>query len=535
MPRLWLLMVVIVSLPGFSQVRAADSLPSRIDALIEARARGKPMSPPADDAEFLRRVYLDLAGTIPDIETAKKFLADRTADRRSRLIDDLLGRPSYAERMATVFHVHLMERLGDHPDWIKYLREAFAANRPWDEMARDMLQGRPPERWGGAAFFLSKRLENYGQNPVDYPGLVRDIGRMFLGRDLRCAQCHDHLFVKEYKQADFQGLFQFVQNAYLADGAKLLVGEKPLEQKVSFISVFGKTRQETGPRVPGRKELSLPKLNKTELYVQPPEPRKKVPGVLRFSPLAELSREVPQSPDFARNIVNRVWWLMLGRGLVHPLDLHHAENPPSHPELLDLLAREFIAHKYDLRWLIGEIARTQAYQRSSELPEGVSKLQPELFLTAIEKRMSAEQLLASMLEATGMREEVTTASKSGGKTTPLEQARQRFVKAFAGQSREPEEEFVPSLKGALYLLNDPSFLGWFEPRPGNLIGRLDKMTNEEAIVTELYLAILTRQPTSEERTEMQAVLRGKSGKARQQVMTRLAWALITSTEFTINH
>lgn len=522
---------------------AAEPLHSRIDELILGRARGKPVSPLADDAEFLRRVYLDLAGTIPPVEKARAFLNDPAADKRARLVDQLLASPEYPRRMQEAFHVLLMERLGDHADWTRFLHDSFTRNRPWNEMTRDMLVGQPAEPVRGAAFFLSKRLENYGQNPVDHPALARDLGRLFLGKDLRCAQCHDHLFVKGYKQADFQGLFAFIQNAYLADAATLRIGEKPLGEKTSFQSVFGKGKQEIGPRVPGGKEIVIPKLAKTEQFLVPPDRKTRAPGKLRFSPLAELAREIPTSPDFARNIVNRLWWLMLGRGLVHPLDLHHADNPASHPELLDLLAREFVAHGYDVKWLLREIARTKTYQRSSLLPEGVAKLQPESFLTAIEKRLSPEQLLWASLEATGMRESIESASKekpkplASGKVlpTPLEQARARFVRAFSGAVREPEDEFVPSLKGALFLLNDPSMLAWFLPRPGNLTDRLGKLSDDGKVAEELYLSVLSRHPVKEERDEVAAYLKGKTGKARPQALARLAWALLASTEFVVNH
>ncbi|MFO0878673.1 MAG: DUF1549 domain-containing protein [Gemmataceae bacterium] len=514
---------------------AADTLPQRIDALIDARAKGKPISPPADDGEFLRRVTLDLAGTIPTAEETRRFLADSSPDKRDKRIDDLLKRPGYARRMADVFHVQLMERLGDHSEWQRYLESAFGENRPWDQIVREILQGQPSEGRRGAAFFLAKRLENFGQNPVDYPGLARDVGRLFLGRDLRCAQCHDHLFVKEYKQADFQGLFLFVQNAYLVDGPRMMVGEKPLAEKASFQSVFGKVRQQTGPRVPGRKEVSIPKWTKAEEYLVPADPRAKKPGVLRFSPLAALAREVPDSPDFARNFVNRLWWMLMGRGLVHPLDLHHADNPPSHPELLALLSQEFREHRYDIRWMIGQMMRTRVYQRSSLLPEGASPGPPGLFLTGIEKRLSAEQILAATLQATGMRPELEQMPKDAGKATPLEQMRQRMLKAYAAQPREPEDEVVPALQGALFLLNDSTFLTWFAPRSSNLAARLDKLDSLQALADELYLNVVTRLPSPVERDEVRATLAGRSGTDRQRRIGQLIWALVASTEFSVNH
>src|SRR5262249_47781757 len=149
----------------------------------------KPASARGDDAEFLRRIYLDLAGRIPSVQEARAFLQDNADDKRTKLVDRLLAGPDYPRRMAEQFHIMFMERLGDNPDWSKYLLSSFEKNKPFDEMTREILSASREESAKGAAFFLSKRLENYGQNPVDYPALTRDIGRLFLGVNLQCAQC----------------------------------------------------------------------------------------------------------------------------------------------------------------------------------------------------------------------------------------------------------------------------------------------------------------------------------------------------------
>jgi hypothetical protein len=520
-------------------VRADEPLHERIDRLILAGAKGKPVSPPSDDAEFLRRVTLDLDGTIPTAAEARAFLDSKSAGKRLERIDALLAGPGYARRMQEAFHVMFMERLGDHLEWEKYLRSSFAANKPWDQMAREILRAAPcHEMTRGASFFLAKRLENYGANPVDYAALARDVGRLFLGKDLRCAQCHDHLFIGEYKQADFQGLFAFVQNAYLVDRAYPTVGERPPGGKIAFVSVFGKKKQETGPRLPGGKEIAIPKLAPAEQYLTKPDPKTRFPGVPRFSPLTELAQMLPAAgnADFSRNIVNRLWWLMMGRGLVHPLDLHHKGNPPAHPELLDLLAREFVDHKFDIKWFLRQLALTQTYQRSSLLPDGETKPQPARFLTALEKRLSAEQMLSAMLEATGEREAIaTTAKPAKEKTTALATMRAKFGRAFAGPAREPEEDMPPSLKGALFVLNDPAVLAWLTPHPGNLVDRLARQSDAGKVAAELYLSVLTRRPAAEERDEVAKYLQGKTGKDRAAALGRLAWALLASTEFGVNH
>ena len=517
--------VLLVSLATAVPASADDPLHKQVDRLVIAKAGGLPVSSETDDAEFLRRVYLDLSGRIPSAERARAFLAEQATDKRAKLIDQLLASPDYAKRMTDLFHVMFMERLGDHVEWTRYLNEAFQQNKPWDKMAREILRADAADQANrGAAFFLSKRLENYGQNPVDYPALTRDIGRLFLGRNLQCAQCHDHLFIDEYKQEHFQGLFAYVQNVALHDAKTPAVAEKAMTGKVAFMSVFKKINRETGPALPGGKQTEPPVLKKGEEYATKPDPKTKTPGVPKFSTLALLSEQVAatENKDFARNAVNRLWFIAMGRGLVHPLDLHHKDNPPSHPEVLDLLAKEFVAHKFDLKWLLRELVLTETYQRSSVLPKGVDKVPPESFRTAIEKRVSAEQLLLSVVQATET------------KLDSLDAPRVKFFKAFANAAREPEEEFAPSLRSALFILNDPLVLDWLKAKPGNLVDRLTKVTDDDKVADELYLSVLTRLPSADEKALVAKILT-KNASKREAALGQLAWALLASTEFSVNH
>jgi hypothetical protein len=501
---------------------AAEPLHVRIDRLIDAKAAGQPLSASADDGEFLRRAYLDFAGRIPTADEVKRFLGDNSSDKRAKLIDALLARPEYAAAMAGRFHLMLMERLGDHSGWRKYLRESFAANRPWNAMVRDMLRADPTdEKTRAAAFFLSKRLEHYGQNPVDYSALTRDVGRLFLGKDFRCCECHDHLFIDDYKQKDFQGLHAFFKNTMLVDAKLPIVGEKPTTEKTRFVSVFTKIEMHTAPALPGGVMLEIPTFGKGHEFATPPDRKTRRPGVPKFSTLRAISERLPSAAnrDFARNAVNRLWFLLLGRGLVHPLDLHHSRNPPSHPELLKLLADEFVSHKFDIKYLLREIASTRAYQRSSRLPAGAADADPKLFLTALERRLSAEQLFASVITATGAK--------------PTDALKAKFVKAFANSPRDPEEEYEPSLKAALFVLHDPAVLELLQPKPGNLVHRLAKLKNAD-VADELYPAVLTRRPTAEERATV-AKLLAKHANEREAAIGRLAWALLASMEFGVNH
>ena len=254
-----------------SGVTGAEPLHRRIDGLVAAKAGG-PVGKPATDAEFLRRVYLDFAGRIPSVSEAKAFLADKSPDKRRKLVDRLLSGREYPRRMAELFHVMLMERRGDHDEWRKFLEKSFQVNKPWDRLVREILSPEAGnEATRGAAFFITKRLEKYGQNPTDYPGLTRDIGRLFLGMDLQCAQCHDHLHIDEYKQPMFQGMFAFVGNTFIRRDVKFpAVGVKPLKKKLDFQSVFIKEPQMIGPQVPGDTEIAVAKFKRAKSTLNRP-------------------------------------------------------------------------------------------------------------------------------------------------------------------------------------------------------------------------------------------------------------------------
>lgn len=529
-----LLLLALVFVLGRSDA-AELSLHEKIDAIIDAKNKGRVVSAQSDDYEFVRRVYLDFAGRIPTVSEVDLFVANKAADKRRSLIEQLVNSPAYAKQMANTFHIHFMERLGDNNEWLKYLEESFRKNKGWNVMAREILRGvGSKDEVKGSSFFYSKRLENYGQNPVDYSALTRDVGRLFLGKDLRCAECHDHLFVEEYKQADFKGLFAFFQNTYLSDAKAGVVGEKMTSKKLEFMSVFKKEKKEIAPKIPGMAEVSIPEFKKGEEFLVPPDPKKKIQGVPKFSPLEKLSEQLPtaSNPDFAKNIVNRIWFIMIGRGLVHPLDLHHAGNPPSHPELLALLAKEFNDHNYDIKWLLTELANTRVYQRSSRVDVGKTPEVPSYFGTAIEKRISAEQLLASIMVATGRYEKL---DKKDGKDPEMPEAlKVKFIKAFANAARDPEDEIAFSLKAALFLLNDDAVLALLKPEAENTTAALVKMKPDNLMIEKAYLAILSRKPDPQETKDALEFLSNPS-IAGESGVKNLVWALLSSSEFNLNH
>jgi len=533
---------------------ATTSLHERIDAVIESEFGTASTAPVGDDAEFLRRISLDLTGTIPNSDRVRTFIGDVAKRKREQMVDGLLASPEWPRRMADLFHVILMERRGEDSDWQIWLAASFKQNKPWNQIVYQILNANADDEDNrAAAYFMSKRLDKYGQNPVDYPGLVRDIGRMFLGQDLQCAECHDHLFIDDYKQLDFQGLFAVYKNTFVRRDVKFpAVGEKAMTAPVEFVSVFDPTQRKTGPRIPGGTAFSIPEPKP----IASPAPQKKppVPPRPEWSAVELLARELtrPENRQFARTTVNRVWYALLGRGIVHPVDLDHSGNPPSHPRLLDLLTDEFIEHDYNLKWLIREIVLSKTWQRSSRLTDNTDSPSTDRFAVAIERPLMAEQLLASVVRATGnetLLEEKknspeseqpdsgsgSTANSNGHLSLPtLAELKTAFSAAFANDAREPEGEFKVTVKGALFWLNSSEIQKLLNPHPGNLVDKLTQIKQPVSLVEELYLAVLSRFPTPDESSVMVSFLNDAS-TGRETAIRDATWSLLTSVEFYVNH
>ena len=537
------ILALTLCLPSFAYGQE-QQLHQFIDQQI-ADATSRPLAQPSTDAEFLRRIYLDLVGQIPTALEAEQFIGDSSRAKRAKLIDTLLADPRYTRRMTEFFNVMLMERRGADDNWERFLRTSFENNTSWDQLVRDIVSpDTSNEDSRGSAYFLTKRLEKYGQNPTDFPGLARDIGRMFLGMDLACAQCHDHLFIDDYKQADFQGLFAFINNSFIRRDTDFpAIGMQPVKAKLEFNSVFEEGAFSTGPKLPGLTEIPIPEFVAGEEFAIEPNKETKAPGVPKFNPLDYLAKQLPATTNesFNLNAANRIWFLMMGRGLVHPLDLHHSDNPASHPDLLTHMANEFAAHNYNIKWLIREIALSDTYQRTSVVSDGLADAKPKEFRIFHEKPMSAEQLMWSMLAATGQLNLLSADDNSSATADPeaeeeplllgLDDIRTDFLAAFANPPREPETEFAPSVRGALFVLNGPRVLSWIPAQPGNLAERLNQQSANYA--NTLYLAVLSRHPTAVEQDHFDSFISNHPDKTA--AIEQAIWALLASNEFAINH
>ncbi|MHB1559228.1 MAG: DUF1549 domain-containing protein [Isosphaeraceae bacterium] len=372
----------------------------RIDRLIEADAIAPPAAI-AGDAEFLRRVSLDLTGMPPSVEELRAFLADRRPEKRARAVDAMLADPRFARQWASTLDVMLMERRPSQNvpenEWQAYLIAAARENRSLSAIFADLVRadGTDPRRRGPARFYLDRELD---------PNLIaRDVGRIFFGRDLQCAHCHDHPLVEDYRQTDYYGLLAFFSPGYdpsPPSATKKTAFPERAGTDLTFDSVFVKNDHHmTGPRLPGGPELDEPDFPPGDEYQV--RPTAKTLAVPRHGRRAMLAGLVAGGGNraFNENLANRLWAMMMGRGLVHPLDLGHPANPPSHPELLKMLGDELAALRFDARAFLREIALTRVYQRAIDLPASPSPDPRDLA-----SRLAALKKQSEVLEAAADRD-----------------------------------------------------------------------------------------------------------------------------------
>jgi len=357
---------------GFVQTGTAqgdDSLRTVIDQRLKP-ATGV-VSARCSDAEFLRRVSLDLNGMPPTADEARLFFADATMNKRELLVDRLLASPHYSRQLASTLDLMLMERRANThvtaDDWQAWLMKSARDNKPWNVLAREILtaDGDDPNQRPATRFVLDRGAE---------PNvLTHDISRIFFGRDMQCAQCHDHPIVADYLQSDYHGLLAYVAPGYTVvrkegDKQVTLYAERA-GSDLSFESVFIKgTQHRTGARMPDDLAVEEPFfLPGDEYKIAPADAVKSVPKFSRRARLAEFATN-GTNQAFNQNIANRLWAHMFGRGLVHPVDMHHPDNPATDPELLRILGEQFAAMNYDIKAFLRELALCETYQRSFDTP-----------------------------------------------------------------------------------------------------------------------------------------------------------------------
>ncbi|MEM7232560.1 MAG: PSD1 and planctomycete cytochrome C domain-containing protein [Planctomycetota bacterium] len=500
-----------------------------IDLLIEKGWRDRKVEParPANDREFARRVYLDLAGRIPTPAELKSFEAETSFDKRELLVDRLLASDDYPRHMREVFDVVFLGRESGAKDaktWRSYLERSFRENRPWNEIVDDLIVARPEAKeQRGAVEFIRARKE------------AKDVAALFapsvLGLQLACAQCHDHPIAPEIEQRHYWGMVAFFKRSKAVstpEGPAIaesavggydkfadLDGEN---HKVYPVFLDGSSLEEDWP-ADGKKKDS------PDFYLKK-DPKSKAPAIPKNSRREGLARFVQQSPYLARALVNRLWALYFGRGIVHPVDKMDSAHPPSHPMLLDWLAQDVRTNGFDVKRLVKSIVLSRAYGLSSESDQRVIA---DAFAVAPSKPMSAESYARSLWIA--VNGSVPGARDLAEGQVSADQLRSAIVPVF------PElfpEDPQTTLKQALFLTNHPLVEKLLEPTPGTVIERALKLKDPKERVRLAVTHAFGRTPDAAELDQASAFL-SRAGAKPDAAFRQLLWALITSAEFRLNH
>ncbi len=498
--------VAPVARPAFPQ--DAPAIAKLIDDRIGARLKKDSLAPsePSSDADFLRRVYLDISGVIPSYEKAKAFLDDKATNKREKLVDDLLADSNYGRKQADIwgaklFTVDSANRFVQKEPFGAWLKDQFNKNTPWDQFVSLIVTATGPvDENPAVTYFLSNRS-------IDK--LTDTTGQHFLGIRVSCAQCHNHPFTTT-KQTEYWGLAAFYSKVIPerpgngnkgADNAKIGVTEGKVKSKAK--DFFPESAKTVPAKFFGGAE---PKLNSAEPYR---------PALAKWLTSAE-------NPYFAKAMVNRTWAQLFGNGIVDPVDDMIDKNKPSHPELLDELARKFTAGGFDLKYLIKGIVLSQAYQRSSKPGTG-NKDDDQLFSHMAVKMMSAEQLFDSLTSITGAGGGAGEVKRVGAVKGLATGPRANFVNFYvAGAEEFKLTEYDAGIPQALRLMNSRM--------AGNPATLRQFGTGKPAEVLEkMYLTALSRRPTDAEIQKLTAHL----GRAitPAEAYGDILWALLNSSEF----
>ncbi len=489
-----------------------------IDAHIEAKLKllGMPPSPLSTDSEFLRRAWLDICGTLPPIEEAKAFLADQDAQKRAKLIDRLLERPEYISFFALKWGDVLRNRRQGQEARMRgtfafhrWIRDSLAANKPYDRFAREILTAtgemrlNPPVAWYREVTAPTTRAD--------------DVAQIFLGTRIQCAQCHHHPFEK-WSQADYYGMVGFFSRLGQKNPPGL--GSEP----VVFIRRDGETRHPRTNDVVKPRPLDGP--------VVDPKPGQ--------DPRVQLAAWMTAkgNPFFARALVNRMWAHFFGRGIVEPLDDMRATNPPSHPELIAELAKDFEESGFDLKHVIRRICASRTYALSS-LPNEFNTKDRNTFSRYPTKRIQAEVLHDALHQFTGAQLRFDGMPlNTRAIELPDESFASSFLEIFGKPKRvsgcECERVSEASLGQSLHLINSPDVMDKVGAKAGRVEALVaDARPNPEKI-QDLYLAAFARDPTADETAVALSYL-GANGRDKKQAYEDLVWALINTKEFQFNH
>lgn len=538
---LWLMSVAILLANGAS---AADLMPPEtpieqaIDHYIQARLAQSQVqpAPQAEDCTLIRRTSLDLLGRIPTSAEAHKYVESVEADKRGKLVDAMLASPDFPYQFRNQLDTLLMAgQRGNNGEWREYLLRSVRQNRSWDQMFKDMLIGNDEDADAkGATNFVRVRARELDE-------LTNETSTIFFGVNVSCAKCHDHPLVDDWKQDHYFGMASFFQRTYVTKKnglAEKFTGEVKFkttkgEDKVAkFMFLTGTVVDEPVVEVSAddrkKQDEEVKKQTQDDKAGPPPKPD--------FSPRAKLVEVALQSGNdlfFARAIVNRIWAMYLGRGLVHPLDQLHSSNPASHPELMDWLTRDLVAHKFDLRRLVRGIVLSQVYARASEWNGSTEPPAPDLFAVALVRPLSPRQYSMALRIASSSPDHYkpdAAAEEWQKRRDELE----RNAEGFANSFELPGENFQISVDEALLFSNSPQFVDdYVRDSSDRLVGAMKQLPDKAAQIRTAYWAALTREPSAEEISACDQFLQKRADPVAG--LRQMAWALLTSPELRFNH
>ena len=501
-------------------LRVAVAIDQEVDhALADAKI---PPSPPASDSEFIRRATLDIIGRIPTAQRAAAFAADKSPNKREKLIDELLAEPEYGTNFGTIWYHLLVVPNDDNRKLIRHsladwLADRFNEDRPWNEMVRDILTaGGDLDENPATVFWFGNAMVD-GKNVTLKPqAALATATHRFLGIQYQCAECHNHPFTS-FKQTEFWSLVAFFGKVHFAGASKKQLKKGNGDPKIQ--------EQPTGDG-----SIAIPeKAGVTVTAKFPDGPAFKAGGDSLRTQFADWCTS-SDNYDFPRAAVNRLWSHFFGRGIVDPVDDFREGHDPTHPELLRLLAEEFKNGGYDLKHMIRCICNSQAYQRSSDTL-AANASDDEFYSHMALKTMSAEVLLNSLSTALGheLVEGRKHGREGGGKKkagTPIDQ----FLTQFSAGDEPDLPDYEHGVPQVLRLMNSGD-LDKSCPTLDTLLQ--SSRGNGARIIEGLYWAALARPPRPAEKQKMAAFV-AKSTKGAQ-AYSDVFWVLLNSGEFVLNH
>lgn len=488
----------------------------------------------ADDAEWLRRVYLDIVGHIPPADVVDAFIANEDPDKRLKLISQLLDDPGYVRNFTTIWTNVLLGRTT--PDrtnraaFEKFLREAFARERPWNEVVYDMLTAEGHFEENGAVNYLLGQLQGNPNDPEYHVEVTARTARVFLGMQVQCTQCHNHPF-NEWKQNQFWEFNSFLRQVRRNDVDRYNPATGQDEDDYSELvwmdfegPVYYETRQ-------GVMQVAYP------TYFT--ETVDSGFNTDRRAEFAELVCHQDVDQQLARAFVNRMWGHFFGYGFTRPIDDMGPHNVPSHPEVLERLTAEFVASGYNIKDLIREICQTEAYHLTSQFNENNQIDNPAagevpLFSHMYVKTMQAEQLYDSLIVATNAHQ----SGQAGYDQAEQQRAEwmQEYLRIFGGNETDEPTLFSGSIPQALLMMNGELVERAISADRGGYLHTVlsdSRYRNDNARIQALFISALGRMPS---RNETNTFAQGMRNVADPLAAYQdLYWALLNSNEFILNH